>query len=77
MNWKDEKYVGWTATVIICELKDDSIGSDKVKIERAIQRLTFLNDTLKDNKYKESKTYLDWKNFVNIRKEMLNEKQNT
>jgi hypothetical protein len=69
MNWKDEKYVGWTAQVIICELKDDNIGPDNVKIARAIQRLAFLKDTLKDNKYKESKTYLDWKKFVNLRKQ--------
>ena len=68
MNWKDEKYVGWTAQVIICELKDDRIGSDKVKIERAIQRLAFLRDTLKDNEYKKSKTYLDWKNFATLRR---------
>ena len=69
MNWKDEKYVGWTAQVIIFELKDDNIGSDKVKIKRAIQRLIFLKGTLKDDIYKESKSYLDWKNFVNSNKE--------
>ena len=74
MDWKDRKYVGWTAQAIICELKDDSIGSDKVKIRRAIQRLAFLKGTLKDDKYKESKSYLDWKNFVNLKKgEYFNE----
>ena len=69
MNWKDEKYVSWTAQVIICELKDDKIGTDKVKIKRAIQRLTFLKDTLKDDIYKETKSYLDWQNFSSSVKE--------
>lgn len=66
MDWRDKKYVGWTAQVIMCELKDDNVGSDAIKIKKAIQRLALLKDTLKNNKYKESKAYLDWKKFVDL-----------
>ena len=62
MDWKDEKYVGWTAIVIICELREKGI-QDKLKIAKAIQRLVVFREGLRDGKYKETDNYLDWKNF--------------